>query len=182
MAAKYWPGEDPIGRRLKGRTGPWITVIGISGDVIQDWFDRRNAPTMYRPIEQAPGEYLAAVVRTSGDAAIAAGAVRQALLRVDPQQPAADRVKGPGPWQVRCARNDPLGAADHLLRRAAREREEQDAARVGAVDHELRDPVRERRGLAGPGTRDHVQRCLAPVQHGLALLLVQCTVWIHLSI
>ena len=87
MAAKYWPGEDPIGRRLKGRTGPWITVVGISGDIIHEWFDRRNAPTLYRPFEQAPTDYLAAVVRTGGDPSSAAGAVRQSLLRVDPQQP-----------------------------------------------------------------------------------------------
>ena len=87
MAAKFWPGEDPIGRRLKGRTGPWITVVGISGDVIQDWFDRRNVPTMYRPYEQAPSDYFGVVLRTGGDPSSIAGAVRQALLRVDPQQP-----------------------------------------------------------------------------------------------
>jgi putative ABC transport system permease protein len=94
MAAKYWPGEDPIGRRLRlrfgplrGRTGPWITVVGVSGDIIQDWFDRRNVPTMYRPIAQAPAEYFGIAARTAGDPMAAAGAIRQALLRLDPAQP-----------------------------------------------------------------------------------------------
>jgi len=87
MAAKFWPNEDPIGRRLKTRNGPWITVVGICGDLIQDWFDRRNSPTMYRPLAQVPNDYLAIVVRTSGDPTVAAGAIRQALLRVDATQP-----------------------------------------------------------------------------------------------
>ena len=54
MARKYWPGEDPIGRRLRIRNGPWITVVGISGDIIQDWFNRRNVPTMYRADRAGP--------------------------------------------------------------------------------------------------------------------------------
>jgi putative ABC transport system permease protein len=87
MAKKYWPGEDPIGRRLKIPNGPWITVVGICGDIIQDWFDRRNVPTMYRPIAQAPSDYFAVVVRTAGDATAAADPVRKALLTVDPTQP-----------------------------------------------------------------------------------------------
>jgi putative ABC transport system permease protein len=87
MARKYWPGEDPIGRRLRIRNGPPITVVGICGDIIQDWFDRRNYPTIYRPIPQVPADAFGIMVRTAGDPATVAGAVRQALLRVDPAQP-----------------------------------------------------------------------------------------------
>ena len=68
MAKKYWPGEDPLGRRLKrSATGPWVTVVGVCGDIIQDWFNRRNDPTMYRPLSQAPSDYFGIVVRTAGD-------------------------------------------------------------------------------------------------------------------
>ncbi len=87
MAKKYWPGEDPVGRRLKIGKEPWITVVGVCGDVIQDWFDRRNSPTMYRPIDQAPSNYFGIMLRTAGDPSAVAGAVRQALLRVDATQP-----------------------------------------------------------------------------------------------
>jgi putative ABC transport system permease protein len=87
MAARYWPGEDPIGRRLRIRDGAWTTVVGVSGDIIQDWFDKRNAPTLYRPMAQFPVDFMGLTVRTSGDPAALAGAVRQALLRVDPAQP-----------------------------------------------------------------------------------------------
>ena len=90
MAQRYWPGEDPIGRRVrlgKDPKDPWLTVVGVSGDIIQDWFDKRNAPTVYRPLAQAPPDSMGIAVRTTGDPAAAAGAVRQALLRVDRTQP-----------------------------------------------------------------------------------------------
>ena len=42
---------DPIGRRIRiGTNGPWLTIVGVSGDVIHDWFARRNYPTLYRPL------------------------------------------------------------------------------------------------------------------------------------
>jgi putative ABC transport system permease protein len=86
MAQKYWPGEDPVGRRVKvGDTS--ITVVGISGDIIHDWFIRRNVPTLYRPFMQSPSGYFGVMVRTAGDPASLGAAIRQALLRVDPDQP-----------------------------------------------------------------------------------------------
>jgi len=90
MARKFWPNEDPIGRRMKLRDGPWLTVVGISGDVIHDWFNRRNTPAMYRPLPQSPGDYLCLVVRTSGDPTTIAPDARRALLRIDPDQPVFD--------------------------------------------------------------------------------------------
>ncbi|HEY2434776.1 MAG TPA: ABC transporter permease [Vicinamibacterales bacterium] len=92
MARKYWPDEDPIGRRVKIGGKDWVTVVGICGDVIQDWFMRRNAPTIYRPIAQAPSDYFGVVVRTAGDPTSAAAGVRAALLRVDPDQPVFDMM------------------------------------------------------------------------------------------
>ncbi len=86
MARKFWPGEDPIGRRLRVE-GDWLTVVGISGDIIQDWFGRRNAPTFYRPYAQTPRSNLAFVVRTHGDPSEVATAARRALLTIDPAQP-----------------------------------------------------------------------------------------------
>ncbi len=86
-ARKYWPGEDPIGRRMRVVNGPWMTVVGISGDIIQDWFNRRMATTFYRPFAQATTTNIGFVVRTAGDPLAAAPAARQALLQVDPVQP-----------------------------------------------------------------------------------------------
>jgi putative ABC transport system permease protein len=90
MARKFWPNEDPIGRRMKVRGGSWLTVVGVSGDVIHDWFNRRNSPAMYRPFPQAPSDYLCLVVRTSGDPNSIAPDARRALQSVDPDQPVFD--------------------------------------------------------------------------------------------
>ena len=87
MARKFWPNEEPIGRRLRLVKGPWLTVVGVSGDVIHDWFNRRNTPVMYRPFRQAPTDYSCLVIRTAGDPASVAPAARRALLGVDPNQP-----------------------------------------------------------------------------------------------
>src|SRR5690348_10376015 len=92
MARKYWPGEDPIGRRLRVTNGPWMTVVGISGDIIHDWFARRNVPTLYRPFEQTPSDYFSVVIRVQGDPGSVAAPVRQALLGVDPSQPVFDMM------------------------------------------------------------------------------------------
>ena len=67
-----------------------MTVVGVCGDVIHDWFDSRNEPTLYRPFAQAPAENSH---RACGPRAIRrplAGAERQALLAVDPAQPVFD--------------------------------------------------------------------------------------------
>jgi putative ABC transport system permease protein len=92
MARKYWPGEDPIGRRLKIGDKEWVTVVGVCGDIIHDWFIRRNTPTMYRPFVQSPSDYFSIVVRTAGDPTGAAAGVRAALLRADPDQPVFDMM------------------------------------------------------------------------------------------
>jgi putative ABC transport system permease protein len=90
MARKFWPNEDPIGRRMKVRNSPWLTVVGISGDVIHDWFNRRNTPAMYRPWSQSPTDYLCLVLRTGGDPTLVAPEARRALLNIDPDQPVFD--------------------------------------------------------------------------------------------
>jgi hypothetical protein len=61
--------------------------VGISGDIIHDWFDSRNEPTLFRPYAQAPTAEFGIGLRTSGDPAALAGAARRALLAVDPAQP-----------------------------------------------------------------------------------------------
>jgi putative ABC transport system permease protein len=89
MAHKFWPNEDPIGRRFKtpadGKN--WITVVGICGDIIHDWFNRHNVPTMYRPYRQQTTNYFGIMIRTTGDPASLAAPVRRALLDIDPTQP-----------------------------------------------------------------------------------------------
>jgi putative ABC transport system permease protein len=86
MAARFWPGESPIGARIRlgGDSGPWATVVGIAGDTIDDWFSGRNQPTVYVPVEQAPTALVNIALRTAGDPAALADGARRAVSRVDP--------------------------------------------------------------------------------------------------
>ena len=95
MARNLWPGENAIGRRFKQGSfddpSPWITIVGIVGDVHQAGLDSPARPEMYLPyLQQDFGfepEYL--VVRTPGDPMSIADAVRQQIWAVDKEQPVA---------------------------------------------------------------------------------------------
>jgi putative ABC transport system permease protein len=87
MARKLWPDRGAIGERLRLFDGPWLRVVGVCGDVVHDWFDSRNAPTLYRPIAQAPGDTLAFAIKTAADPLALAADARAAVARVDPIQP-----------------------------------------------------------------------------------------------
>jgi putative ABC transport system permease protein len=95
MARNLWPGESALGRRFKqgsfAEHSPWITIVGIVGDVHQAGLDAPARPEMYLPyLQQDFGfepEYL--VVRTTGDPMRMAEAVRQQVWAVDNEQPVA---------------------------------------------------------------------------------------------
>src|SRR5271169_4634506 len=95
LARNYWPDENPIGKQFKvgayKEKSPWITVVGIVGDVHQAGLDVPARAEMYLPYQQQDfgyePEYLA--VRTSGDPMALAEIVRQQIWSVDKEQPVA---------------------------------------------------------------------------------------------
>lgn len=61
MAEQQWPGQNPIGKRLKFSTRsnpahPWLPVVGVAGDVQHEGLmaDKRPAPDIYLPILISP--------------------------------------------------------------------------------------------------------------------------------
>ena len=86
LAAQAWPGQDPLGRRLS-LNGRWHTVVGVVGSVKQ--FQMSDAPIAqaYLTHEQDPRIFACFVVRTVGEPAAMAGAVREAIWSVDKDQP-----------------------------------------------------------------------------------------------
>lgn len=88
FAAKYWPGEDPIGRRVI-RSQTAFTVVGIVGDVEDEGAGQSSASLFYMPFSQNSAALTGAtlVVRTAGRPDDFAAAVRAAVLAVDPNQP-----------------------------------------------------------------------------------------------
>jgi putative ABC transport system permease protein len=91
MAQRWWKNESPIGRQIKigepDFKSPWMTIVGVVGDVVHDPYDRVPRPTFYLPYQQAPALWMDIGVRTAGDPLLAAPAVTAAIRSVDPEQP-----------------------------------------------------------------------------------------------
>ena len=94
LAEQYWPGQDATGKRLKigplDSPNPWLTVVGVVGDVRQAGLYGDPRMDLYAPYAQDRRAFIAPrdlVLRTKGDAASVAAAVRQAVWSVDKDQP-----------------------------------------------------------------------------------------------
>jgi putative ABC transport system permease protein len=88
LAERYWPDADPVGKRFTvGTDTTSITVIGVAGDVLHDWFQQRRSPTVYRPLSQDAPFGHAFVVRTVGNPESLGGDLRRAVSAMDRDQP-----------------------------------------------------------------------------------------------
>jgi predicted permease len=71
LARDLFPGEDPLGRRLKfgdaRSTSPWETIVGVVGQVKQYALEADSRIALYRPITQGGARSLFVVARTEGD-------------------------------------------------------------------------------------------------------------------
>jgi putative ABC transport system permease protein len=95
MARVYWPGEDPVGKRLRFGRGqqdrPWMTVVGVVESVRHSSLQAPPEPTLYQTTAQIPERltpyYVWVVTRTAGDPRALAAAARAAVRALDADQP-----------------------------------------------------------------------------------------------
>ena len=91
LARRYFPGENPLGKRIKVGTAdgqaPWLTVVGIVRDVHYSWIVKEDVPTIYRPFRQAPPFYTTIVLRTTDTPLRYVPAVRREIAAIDPELP-----------------------------------------------------------------------------------------------
>jgi putative ABC transport system permease protein len=94
LAARYFPGENPIGKKIKigaaDSDNPWLTIVGIVDDVHYSWINKQELPTIYRSYLQSPPFYTSLVLRTAGDPLSFVPAVRSEVAAVDPDLPLFD--------------------------------------------------------------------------------------------
>ena len=88
MARQFWPNEDPLGQRLRIGVSPWLTVVGVVGDVRHGGLNARPNPEMFLPHLQVPQASMSVMVRTSVDPLRLAAAVREQLKALDQDLPA----------------------------------------------------------------------------------------------
>lgn len=92
LAAQFWPGENPLGKRLRlfdGKTaGPWITVVGVAANIVQsDQNRQRMDPMLYLAYQQNPAAGMWLLARTQVPPATLAGAFRRSVQDLDPDLP-----------------------------------------------------------------------------------------------
>jgi putative ABC transport system permease protein len=96
MAKRWWKNESPLGKRIRvgglKSTGPWLTIVGVVGDMVHDPYDREPRRTMYLPFQQAPQLWLDVGVRAAIDPMRLGPAVTAAIRSVDREQPITDMM------------------------------------------------------------------------------------------
>jgi len=93
MARQGFPGENPIGKRVKVVMGPDSEpgeIIGIVGDVKFASLTEEAKPTVYEPPPDLTYSAMTFVIRTAGDPGEMAPTVRRVLREIDPDQPVSD--------------------------------------------------------------------------------------------
>ena len=95
MARRYFPNEDPVGKRLQtgdpNPNSPWETIVGVVGNVKYAGLEAEEMPTMYVPyttpgwVSWSRSMYL--VVRTAGEPLGLASALRQQVRELDQDLP-----------------------------------------------------------------------------------------------
>ncbi|HUI40364.1 MAG TPA: ABC transporter permease [Terriglobia bacterium] len=92
LARQYWPGQDPVGKRLRqGSRSPWATIVGVVGHINHDALVGESGKGVYYyPLFQVSGTEAFVAAKTSGDPAALAGAIREAVRTADANQPVHD--------------------------------------------------------------------------------------------
>jgi putative ABC transport system permease protein len=98
FAQRYFPGEDPLGKRITVSIRPTPEkpdasgeIVGIVGDVKHQTLDKESGPECYVPVLNFPEAYMTLVMRTaSSDPATLTAALRGAVQQVDQDQPVFD--------------------------------------------------------------------------------------------
>jgi len=91
-AERFWPGQSPLGRRFRlyddpNKPGEWLTVIGVSANIVQDINTQSPYPLFFQPFRQMDWNGMSLVVESTTDPTKAVNAAVQSL---DPDLPLRD--------------------------------------------------------------------------------------------
>jgi putative ABC transport system permease protein len=87
MARRFWPGEEALGKRFKlgpaQSDNPWLTVIGVVGDMRRQGLERQPIAQIFRPYLQSSERRLILLIRATGEPTQLAPVVRNEIRAID---------------------------------------------------------------------------------------------------
>jgi len=89
FARRYWPNQEPIGKRLRlvTKDKSWVEVVGVAQTGTYTFVGEPPSPFLYLPLAQNERSMLALFADTTADAASVMGPLRQVVHALDPDQP-----------------------------------------------------------------------------------------------
>jgi len=92
MAKRFWPGEDPLGRKISYGTNErnepnWLGIVGVVGDARHKGLDVDLRPDAYVSYLQSPARYMTLVLRSASDPSGLTAAVGRDIRALDPDVP-----------------------------------------------------------------------------------------------
>jgi putative ABC transport system permease protein len=92
LARRYWPGEDPLGKRLRrGDRAPWARIVGIAAHIKHsELVGDSDKGVYYYPLLQQPEPDVFVVAKSAGNVGGLAGVIRESVHAVDANQPVHD--------------------------------------------------------------------------------------------
>jgi predicted permease len=91
FAAKHFPDGDVVGRSFRNldneKPGPWMTIIGVCADIVQNLQEPGKSPVYHVPYRQQSWAWMGLLIRTTSDPATLAGAIRATVQEVDQDLP-----------------------------------------------------------------------------------------------
>jgi predicted permease len=94
FAARFWPNQGPVGKRFRfyegGKYGPWITVVGVSADIVQQTNRPASDPLVFVPYRQEGYSGMDVMLRAGGNPSPLAASLRAAVQKIDQDLPVSN--------------------------------------------------------------------------------------------
>jgi predicted permease len=87
FARRFWPGENPIGKRFNFTTGNWIEIVGVAQDGKYSSVDEKSESFVYLPLAQNYEGQVTLIARGADDPNLLTAAIRNAVREVDGNLP-----------------------------------------------------------------------------------------------
>ena len=161
FAMRYWPGQDPIGKRMRlpNQSDAWVEVIGLAKTSKYIFIAEPPTEFVYFPYRQKTPKRMTMLARSAGDPGGLAAPLRETIHRLDAEHADLQRaddgraVPDARDQRLQCAdqygrraRSDGAGARDRRTLRARRVRGDAADARDRHSHGDWRRPARRARG------------------------------------